>query len=142
MPHEIDHEIEISPHEIEIEISPHEIDAELRSAEAEHGAADPTHGHATGGAGGAHERGGAVGSLWSELVSFSVGALRPAGGGTPADETFASLLSLLCQLLEAAPSLIDRAWYLLVKVLAPAGPSLALDPDPAPGPAPSREPGP
>lgn len=101
---------------------PHEIVAELRRAETEEeeggGLSEAA---TTGGAGGDNERGDSVGSLWSELVSFFVGALRPRGGGKAADETFASLLSLLCALIEAAPSLIDRAWYLLVQVLAPAG---------------------
>ena len=101
---------------------PHEIVAELRRAETEEeeegGLSEAA---TTGGAGGDNERGDGAGSLWSELVSFFVGALRPRGGGKAADETFASLLSLLCALIEAAPSLIDRAWYLLVQVLAPAG---------------------
>jgi hypothetical protein len=96
---------------------PHEIVAELRRAEAEEEVGgDRSEAATTGGAAGDHERGDAAGSLWSELVSFFVGALQPRGGGKAADETFAGLLRLLCQLLEAAPSLIGRVWYLLVQV--------------------------
>ena len=66
-----------------------------------------------------------AGSLWSELESFIVRALQPPGGGKAADETFAELLRLLCELVAAAPPLLDSAWHLLVHALAPAAQSEA-----------------